>query len=253
VLGVVEFHKRYDESNLYAKRVIEEGAIGKVRYFTVEYSQRISIPSETFRAWVRDTNIFQYLGVHYVDLIHFMTGARPVRALAVGTRGDWIDPNTSTAVSDQKYTVVGSAGRLELDQKDRGIQLVREGHGLQSANPYFSDFLPAPDGGQIFQGYAHRSIATFLEDVADVQAGRIGCDSLEPRRPTFRQGLISTGVIEAVNRSLASDGRWIDIPDVFEDGAGSRAGGESAAAVPRFACGRQAAGGVAAASPEGHR
>ncbi len=87
VLGYVEFHKRYDEANCYAKRVLNEHAIGDIRYITVDYSQRLSMPLETFRSWSASVNIFQYLAVHYVDLIYFLTGALPWRASAVGTRG----------------------------------------------------------------------------------------------------------------------------------------------------------------------
>ena len=63
----VEFHKRLDESNLYLKRRIKEGGLGELLYFVVNYSQRISIPTNTFRSWSSKTNIFQYLA--YIMLI----------------------------------------------------------------------------------------------------------------------------------------------------------------------------------------
>jgi predicted dehydrogenase len=39
-LGYVEFHKRYDVSNLRVKRALRENKIGNILYFTVDYSQK---------------------------------------------------------------------------------------------------------------------------------------------------------------------------------------------------------------------
>src|SRR5205807_1129463 len=37
VHGAVEFHKRFDESNLYAKKILAEKRIGKPLYFTIDF------------------------------------------------------------------------------------------------------------------------------------------------------------------------------------------------------------------------
>jgi len=249
VHGAVEFHKRYDETNLLTRRLIAEGAIGEARYFVIGYSQRISIPLEVFRGWSERTNIFQYLGVHYVDLVSFLTGARPLRAMALATYGvlssrgvatpdsvhaviewqggaggkepfatvmniGWIDPRSSSALSDQRFTLVGSDGRLEVDQKKRGIELVREGTGVFDLNPYFADYLPGSDGHLTFQGYGYTSIRCFLDDVQAIRAGRITPAQLEETRPSFRESLVSTAVVEAVNTSLTRAERWVDIDEV---------------------------------------
>ena len=249
VYGAVEFHKRFDASNRLVRRLMADGTIGEARYFVINFSQRISIPLEVFREWSSQSNIFQYLGVHYVDLVYFLTGARPERVVAVGTEGvlagwgvsaydsvhaviqwrggaggknpfvtvmniGWIDPRGTSALSDQRFMLIGSAGRLEVDQKNRGIELVKEGQGSQQLNPYFSDYLPTIDGGMEFQGYGYDSIRGFLEDVRSFQSGRIGLEELEKTRPSFRQALVSTAVIEAVNTSLSQSSRWVDIHDL---------------------------------------
>ncbi|PLY03577.1 MAG: hypothetical protein C0623_00745 [Desulfuromonas sp.] len=246
---VVEFHKRFDESNLYAKKVVTEGSLGKLQYISVAYSQKISIPTETFEAWSNQTNIFQYLGVHYVDLIYFLSGYLPVRAMAVGTMGalsasgietfdsvhaqivwhrpendkdwfvsqlntNWIDPVSTSAMSDQTFTIVGTSGRIDCDQKNRGIELVTEKTGVQAVNPYFSEYLPGPDGALAFGGYGHKSINLFLADVESLQAGDLTPDDLVDCRPSFLQSRVSTAVIEAVNMSLTSDFGWVEI-DAF--------------------------------------
>lgn len=245
--GAVEFHKRFDETNLYARKLLDRQGLGKLLYITVDYSQRISIPTVVFRQWAAKTNIFQYLGVHYVDLIHFLTGYHPVRAMAIGTRGvlhdqgitefdsvhativwrasqgaelvsqfacNWIDPDCSSALSDQKYKIVGTQGRLELDQKNRGLELVTPSAGIQQVNPWFSEYLP--DGaGTSFSGYGYKSIERFLRDVTDLGAGRVQFRDLEENRPSFKASMPSVAVIEAVNASLANGSSWEAISETI--------------------------------------
>lgn len=240
VYAAVEFHKRFDESNLRIKRMMREGAIGDVLYTLVEFSQRRDIPLERFRDWAARTNIFQYLGVHYADLIHFCTGATPLRVSAIGQKRvllsygidtwdavqatiewsgpfvstiltNWIDPLTTTAMSDQKIKWIGTRGRIEADQKRRGLEFVGP-DGIQDINPYFSDFLHDSDDQLQFGGYGHRSIAQFLTDVAGLAAGRVSASALGSARPTFRVARVSTAVVEAANRSLALGGEWVTVP-----------------------------------------
>ncbi len=244
-LAVVEFHKRFDEANRYARGVIAAGEIGAPLYAVVRYSQRVGVPTEIFRGWAHKTNIFQYLAVHYVDLLWFLTRLRPRRVSAVGTKtllasmgidtydsvhatiewcGDagerfvsqiasnWIDPDSTTAMSDQRYEIVGTQGRIDLDQKNRGLDLVVGGQAAQAINPYFSSFLPSGSGHDIFQGYGHSSVNAFVSDLARIQSGNARLQDLPSDRPTFAESQVSTAVIEAANLSLAADGAWCEVP-----------------------------------------
>jgi D-galacturonate reductase len=241
----VEFHKRFDEQNLVVRRILSEGRLGRPLYMVIAYSQRIGIPLETFRAWASQTNIFQYLGVHYVDLIYFLTGMTPIRVSAVGTRGvldaqgvktwdsvhatigwgqsaenaemvtqlaiGWVDPQGTSALSDQRFMLVGSEGRVDLDQKDRGVTLVTAASGIEAVNPYFSMFLTDACGTAEFQGYGFKSIERYVLDVFDVIANGVPARSFEGSRPSIKQALVSTGVVEAANRSLLLNGEWSEI------------------------------------------
>jgi predicted dehydrogenase len=243
----VEFHKRFDEQNLVVRKVLKEGRLGRPLYMVVAYSQRIGIPLETFRTWASRTNIFQYLGVHYVDLIYFLTGLAPIRVSAVGTRGvldargvktwdsihativwrqgrssdemvtqlaiGWVDPPSTSALSDQRFLLVGSEGRMDLEQKDRGVTLVTTTGGIEAVNPYFSMLLDDASGAPTFQGYGFKSIERYVLDVCDVVAKRVSPKSLEATRPSLQQSLVSTCVVEAVNRSLELGGEWSTVDD----------------------------------------
>ena len=244
VYGAVEFHKRFDETNLLLRQALDQGRLGDVRYITVEYSQR-RMMRQVFQDWLADTNIFQYLGVHYVDLIYFLTRARPVRVVATGQPGEgdpsgtpcsdsiqalieweegnsgsrfastivanWVDPDLTSAMSDQKITVVGTRGRYQVDQKHRGAQLVTEDGGIEDVNPYFSQIYTSGDGDIGVHGYGPRCITQYLTDVTDVITGMVRREELIGKRPTFQDSLPSTAVIEAVNHSLAQAGAWVDI------------------------------------------
>jgi D-galacturonate reductase len=250
VLGAVEFHKRYDTANRLLRGRLIRGELGELLYFHIAYSQRKMVPLEHFAGWSADTNIFQYLGVHYVDLIFYFTGAMPVRVMACGQKTylagqgldtpdamqvmiewrestgrrfvsshltNWIDPNTSSAMSDQKISVVGTAGRIDSDQKNRGLQVVTDANGVEDINPYFSQFLPAADGKQDFEGYGCQSVMQFLRDVDGLNAARTTLESLARERATFASSLVSQAVIEAANRSLAEQQQWVDVDTSWND------------------------------------
>lgn len=244
VYCAVEFHKRLDRSNIKLKDTLTSGKIGEPLYFIVEYSQRKSIPTERFAAWVKKTNIFQYLGIHYVDIVYWATGAVPLRVMATGqknflvSRGidahdsiqaviewktasgsiftssfftNWIDPENTSAMSDQKIKVIGTRGRYEADQKKRGICLVTDEGGIEEPNPDFCSMRGTVAGDVSFHGYGIESVHQFFDDVCSIESGALNIAGLEGRRPTFKDSIVTTAIIEAVNKSLAENSRWIEI------------------------------------------
>lgn len=247
VYAAVEFHKRWDETNLLARQAIADRRLGDLRYITVEYSQK-RLMRGIFESWLDQTNIFQYLGVHYVDLIYYLTGAKPVRVLATGQPSypapvarqnldsiqaliewelpaseqrfvstiatSWIDPNTTSAMSDQKITLVGTEGRYQIDQKNRGAQLVTQDGSVEDVNPYFSQIYRGVDGIPLVHGYGPRSITQFLTDVLAIVSGHCQIADLTHQRPSFYECLPSTAVIESVNRSLQENSSWIEVPNI---------------------------------------
>lgn len=244
MLGEVEFHKRLDESNLMLRQKIRAGGLGTPLYATVEYSQRKMVPRDIFRGWAARTSIFQYLGVHYVDLIGWATGFTPVRATAWGQREyltaqgidtwdaiqaviewqrpdggpfvsnfatNWVDPDESAAMSDQRIIMVGTEGRFDADQTRRGIRYVGEGTGVQEISPYFTGAWTGEDGRLSFHGYGIASVRRFLDDVADISDGRAALAALEQTRPTFAACRASVAVIDAVHESLANGSNPVEV------------------------------------------
>ena len=252
LLGCVEFHKRKDMSNIVAKDLFESGRLGALNSVCVNYSQRLSIPTKIFKKWAEETNIFQYLAVHYVDQICFVTGAIPRRAIAFGVKNklvdigingydeihaiiewekesrfflsnircSWIDSDLTSAMSDQSISYHGTEASLSLNQKDRGIQFVDRHVGVQDLNPYFSITTSSGKGDRNYAGYGIDSVVKFFEDVTGVcLAGSLDVIS-EGETPTFSECLPSVAVVEAVNKSLRINSNWVEIENARSDVAG---------------------------------
>ncbi len=246
VYGAVEFHKRWDWANLKLRYVLEHGMIGDPLYFHVEYSQRKNIPTQVFSAWVYHTTVFQYLGVHYVDIISFVTQDRPRRMIAIGQRNwlssrgiqtydamqvliewskgftsviltNWIDPDSNSAMSHQTIKVVGTKGRFESDQTDRGVQLVTDSGGVEDINPYFCQPYSSLESGYTeYRGYGIESITQFIKDVRAIAQGKQSPTDLEGRRPTFRDTMVSTAIVEGARLSTEYDGKWVYFAENLE-------------------------------------
>lgn len=251
VLGLVEFHKRFDESNLKLRELIEGDALGELLNFRIQYSQRKIIPTRAFRNWVEQTDILQYLGVHYVDLIHFLTGAKPMRVMSYGLKkylvkegintfdtiqtliewrrgedGDflsshltgWVDADTSSAMSDQRLEVQGTRGRCLVDQKNRGVSLSLDGKGVEDINPYFTQLYPAIDGkNKRAAGYGPESILSFLRDVQNIKNGVSHPAGLGGLRATFESSLYVAAVLEASRISLEGNNCWVDASPLWAE------------------------------------
>jgi len=242
--AAVEFHKRYDKANLIIRDRFQSNQLGDLLYCWVEYSQRKSIPTEIFKEWAEKTSILQYLGVHYIDIMRFVSNAIPVRTMAIGQKKwltskrldtydsiqcfiewmlpdgsmfnqviltNWVDPESSSAMSDQKIKLVGTSGRFESDQKERGIKINIDNVGIEQPNPDFCHEFGNEVGRKEWRGYGIDSVKNFLTDVINIKSGLISLDQLQIDRPTFAEALISTAVVESAHKSLERKNIWIDI------------------------------------------
>ena len=242
--SVVEFHKRFDRQNIILKDYYNEKKLGDILYTYTEYSQRKIIPTKRFARWLNNTNLIQYLGVHYIDIVRFITKGLPVRVLSGGQKKllvknkinsydsiqlniewkdkfkkkfnqtillNWIDPNNSSAMSDQKIKFICTKGRIELDQKERGVDILTDKDGFLQPNPDFCRIYGIENGKYKWQGYGIESIGIFLKDLKQIKKNIKIIKEIEKNRPNFYEGLISTAVIEAANKSLKKNGIWVSI------------------------------------------
>ncbi|MDC0856665.1 Gfo/Idh/MocA family oxidoreductase [Candidatus Nitrosopelagicus sp.] len=242
LLNVVDFHKRYDLANLKIYDMLKSKKLGELLNIHVEYSQQKDMPMKIFKSWINNTNIFQYLGVHYVDIISYVTNAKPIRVSAIGQKNflknegintfdaiqviiewklknknftstflcNWIDPNSTSAVSYQSIKFIGTKGRIESDQKNRGLQIITDDKGIEDVNPYFNQNYTI-ENDTLFKGYGIESFIQFFKDCNKILKDNKSVKSFDNIRSTFANTLNSVLVIESVNKSLKSNGKWIKI------------------------------------------
>jgi len=83
VVGV-EYHKRLDDRALLARRQYREGLFGEFRIGHAEMNEPYYYRHSNFQNWCtcENSDMFTYVGCHYVDQVHFITGLLP-RAVSV--------------------------------------------------------------------------------------------------------------------------------------------------------------------------
>jgi len=244
IIGAVEFHKRVDLANLMIKTKYLNNEIGDIHSCIVEYSQRKE-NLDLFINWFSKSNLINYLGVHYIDLVYFISGSKPLRVTAIGNKNkhknkfsyydniscliEWItpkgskfnqylnlgvnDPKHSFAISNQKIKFIGSIGRIESDQTNRGLYFINNEKTSELINPYFSKAYSSNSKKVNWKGYGVESVCNFISCIASTDTfKKIDVVANKFNLTTFKEALVSTSVIEAASKSLAQEGKWVNIP-----------------------------------------
>jgi predicted dehydrogenase len=91
----VEYHKRFDRRSLVAKRSYELGHFGEFIMGEAKMIEPYYYRHSNFQNWFTTdmTDPFVYVGCHYVDLVWFITGIRPVEVSVVGVEGKFPNGN----------------------------------------------------------------------------------------------------------------------------------------------------------------
>ena len=76
----VEYHKRFDDRAHKARQFYRDGRLGEFQLGTARLMEKWYYRESNFQNWctVENTDCFTYIGCHYVDLVHFITGLLPV-------------------------------------------------------------------------------------------------------------------------------------------------------------------------------
>jgi len=85
VVGV-EYHKRFDDRSLMARRKYRAGLFGEFKLGSAWLLEKNYYRQSNFQNWMTTDNsdAFTYIGCHYVDLVHFITGLLPVSVSVYG-------------------------------------------------------------------------------------------------------------------------------------------------------------------------
>jgi D-galacturonate reductase len=91
----VEYHKRFDRRSLMAKRSCELKHFGEFVMGEAKLIEPYYYRSSNFQNWFTcdKTDPFVYIGCHYVDLVYFITGLKPVSVSVSGITGKFPNGN----------------------------------------------------------------------------------------------------------------------------------------------------------------
>ncbi len=249
LLVAVEYHKRFDPRSLMARDLYRSGRFGEFRLGSARLMEKWHYRDSNFQNWfICDaTDAFVYIGCHYVDLVHFVTGLLPTAVsvyglpdeLPSGERGYlWTDarvlwengaclnvqnslsfPDAAPGPNTQGMTLycTGSGRGALLDHSDqyRGLAYSLDGAspgpgGTQYAEPSPDYFMYQDLGGPglVPTGYGVRSVRRIVEEALRMEAES---SSLAGRRRRIgaieRAGILATPANSRYNEAVCEASR----------------------------------------------
>ena len=220
----VDMHKRYDPDHLRIREEIRQ-RIGAPLYGLAYLEEPLHVSMRTFK-WAEQSDPFSYVGTHWVDLMYHYYRAKPVSLTAVGQKkrlardginaydavqvrvdfangmsisfhNNWITPPDFEGPVNQGHEIVGSDGKVESDQQDRGLRWWSLGGGSRTANSHFTRDARRPDGSAACTGYGVDSLTVGLAAICRVKFFGATRASVAGLYPTAEEARITVAIIHA--------------------------------------------------------
>ncbi len=134
----IEYHKRFDDRSLLARRQYREGLFGEFRLGSARLLEKWYYRHSNFQNWctVENSDAFTYIGCHYVDLVHFITGLLPAAVSVHGIRDKYPNGNEGYLWTDAR--VVWNNGAVLNVQNALGFPDAAPGSNSQGLTMYCS-------------------------------------------------------------------------------------------------------------------
>lgn len=135
----VEYHKRFDDRSLLARRRYREGMFGEFKLGTARLMEKWYYRASNFQNWFtcENTDAFTYIGCHYVDFVHFVTGLMPVSVSVYGMKDRFPNGNEGYLWTDAR--VLWENGACLNVQNSLCFPDDAPGTNTQGITMYFSD------------------------------------------------------------------------------------------------------------------
>jgi predicted dehydrogenase len=193
----IDYHKRFDDRSLMARRLYREGRFGEFRLGTACLHEKWSYRQSNFQNWctAENSDAFCYIGCHYVDLVQFITGLEPVAVSVYGLRDRypngadgflWTDarvrwsngaclnvqnslgyPEVGPGSNSQGLTIHCSGGAagalLRHSDQYRGLEYTYLNGPHAEPSPDYFQYIPRSGVGLEPVGYGYRSVARIIE------------------------------------------------------------------------------------------
>jgi predicted dehydrogenase len=243
----VEYHKRFDRRSLLAKRQYSEGHFGSFVMGEAKMIEPYFYRFSNFQNWftVDRTDPFVYVGCHYVDLVYFITGLKPVEVSVSGVKGRFpngnegymwangrvrfengailsvIDglgyPDDGAGSNDQCLVMYcegdGKSGLIEHDDQFRGVahcypeETGAGGTHYNYVNPDFYRLVAWEGEGYKPVGYGYDSIAATINTIhrMENEAGDAGEEEAMKRRREIIDEVDKKGLIATPANSYINE------------------------------------------------
>ena len=228
VIGV-EYHKRLDDRALVARRQYREGLFGEFKMGHAELNEPYYYRHSNFMNWCtcENSDMFTYVGCHYVDQVHFITGLMPSAISVYGIKDSYPNGNEGYLWTDARviwengaclhvtnvmgYPDQGPGGnfqglRMYCAGKDRNGMLVHndqyrgleycyvtdsvDGKYYHEPSPDYFKYIDLGGGGLVPVGYGYRSIDYIVRNISKAIAASEGAtenQSLKKRQELIKQ------------------------------------------------------------------
>ena len=211
----VEYHKRFDDRSLMARMAYRDGRLGEFILGNARLVECWYYRHSNFQNWMtaENSDSFAYIGCHYVDLVHFITGLLPVAVSVYGIVEEfpngkkgylWSDgriiwengaclnvqnglgyPDDAPGGNDQGITLYGRGDDLGTllvhSDQYRGVKhsYVKKGSDpgdtiYAEPNPDYFRFVNVGGNGLAPVGYGYRSIAAIVGAACRVETETAG-------------------------------------------------------------------------------
>ncbi len=243
----IDYHKRFDDRALIARRAYREGKFGEFRLGGACLHEKWNYRRSNFQNWCtcENSDAFCYIGCHYVDLVHFITGLEPVAVGVYGLRDRypngnegflWTDarvrwsngaclnvqnglgyPEEGPGSNMQGLTMwcAGADGGAMIRHSDqyRGIEHSFLGGPYSEPSADYFQYVPAGGAGLTAVGYGYRSIERIVDACRKSEEDPRVIDKID------KEGLIATPansrhnerVIEAARISILNGGQEVSL------------------------------------------
>lgn len=226
VVGV-DYHKRFDRRCLDARGLYRAGRFGEFRCGEAKLVEPYRYRYSNFQNWFLKENSdpFTYIGCHYVDLVYFITGLRPVEVSVRGVEGRFPNgnvgylwstgqvvwengavlsvlnglgyPDEGAGTNDQGLCLFCEGGDLGAilrhDDQFRGVSHGyvdhQSGAAFRFVSPDYFRLVPWQGEGLKPVGYGYDSIEAIVESAVAVNAAGAGLstsESLSKRQETVK-------------------------------------------------------------------
>ncbi|MCG3180183.1 MAG: hypothetical protein BIFFINMI_02540 [Phycisphaerae bacterium] len=244
-----EYHKRADYRALMARRDYRAGRFGEFRAGQANLVECYYYRNSNFQNWCtcENSDMFTYIGCHYVDLVHFITGLLPASVSLYGVKDKypngnegylWTDgrvtwengaflsvlnglgyPDAAPGGNSQGMTMFCVGPRdgclIRHNDQHRGVDHSYTAAGgdpgdtvYAEPNPDYFRLLDYGDGGLTPVGYGHRSVELIVQAVRRVRAAG---DDVAARRRLLAEiddaGIIATPRNSSYNELVIEAGR----------------------------------------------